>query len=222
MPDLPKPSAPNPGPSASFSRRVGLAIRRYFITGLATLFPVAVTAWVVKIIFRFSDQFLGQYLPYAIPGLGLLVTLLIILLVGVLSVHVVGRVIFHTLEAWLVRLPIIKKIYPAAKQLAQFLFKEEGKGQAAFRHVVLVEWPRLGSFSIAFVTNETTTSVTGAPETLVTVLIPTPPSPVTGPIIFLREKDVIPLTMSVEDAMKLILSGGVVAPPLESSRKSAP
>ena len=198
------------------SLRFGQVVRRYFIAGLATLFPVAVTAWIVKAIFKFSDQLLGQYLPFNIPGLGLLLTLIIIMLIGVLSVHVVGRVFFHTLDAWLVRVPLVKKIYPAAKQLAQFIFSDGGKGKAAFRLVVLVEWPRLGSFSIGFVTNDTMTSaITGTHEKLITVLIPTPPSPFTGPIIFLREKEVIPLQLTVEDAMKLVLSGGVVSPPFE-------
>lgn len=195
--------------------RFGQALRRYFITGLATLFPVIVTLWLVWKIFLFVDGLL----PFRIPGLGLLVTVLVIMVVGVFTVHFFGRMFFRTVEILLVRLPIVKKIYPPVKQFAKFLFDgQAGTGKPAFRGVALVEWPRLGSYSLAFITNEWTTKVTGTEETLVTVLIPTPPSPVTGPIIFLRKKDVTMLSLSVEDAFKLILSGGVVAPPLHPAQ----
>ena len=117
----------SPEPPPPLSRRVGQAIRRYFVTGLATLFPVTVTIWLVITIFNIADRFLGRRLGFQFPGLGLLVTIVVILLVGVLSVHFFGRVLFRTLEAWFTRLPLIKKIYPATKQLSQFLFNEEGR-----------------------------------------------------------------------------------------------
>ncbi len=203
----------SPTPSARF----GQALRRYFVTGLATLFPVAVTLWLVVAIFNIADRFLGRRLGFQIPGLGLLLTIGVILLVGVLSVHFFGRVLFRTVEFWFARLPLIKKIYPAVKQLAQFLFNEESR-QAAFRRVVLVQYPREGAYSLAFVTNESQTEATGRSQNLLTLLIPNPPSPFTGPIIFVPEVDVIPLRLSVEDAVKLIVSGGVVASPLEAAR----
>ena len=198
----------------SFSVRFGQAFRRYFVTGVATLFPVAVTIWLVIVIFNFADGLLGQWFRSKVPGLGLVVTVLVILLVGVFSVHFFGRVLFRTLEIWFSRLPLVKNIYPAVKQLAQFLF-EEGSRQSAFRRVVLVQYPRPGAYSLAFVTNESPTTVTGRPQTLLTLLIPNPPSPFTGPIIFVPQEDIIPLEMSVEDAVKLIVSGGVVASPLK-------
>lgn len=197
----------------SLSVRFGHALRRYFVTGLATLFPVTVTIFLVWQIFRFSDGPLRSLLGVEMPGLGLLITVLVILLVGVLSVHFFGRVLFRTIEMWLSRLPVIRKVYPPVKQLAQFLFDEQTR-QAAFRRVVLVPYPRPGAYSIAFVTNESKTTVTGSPKTLLTLLIPNPPSPFTGPIIFVPEEDVMPLELSVEDAVKLIVSGGVVASPL--------
>jgi uncharacterized membrane protein len=203
--ELPPPSKP---------RRFGQTFRRYFITGLATLFPVAVTLWVVVTIFNFADGLVGQYLGSRIPGLGLVVTVFVILAVGVLSIHFFGRMLFRTIEAALARLPIVRKIYPPVKQLAEFLFNEE-KRKEAFRRVVLIPYPRPGVYSIAFVTNETKTSVIGAPQTLLTCLIPNPPSPFTGPIMFVPEADAIPLDLTVEDAVKFIVSGGVVATPLE-------
>jgi len=192
---------------------MGQAFRRYFVTGLATLFPVAVTLWLLVKIFNLADGLVGRHLGSRIPGLGLLITVLIILAVGVLSVHFFGRVLFRTIEAWLSLLPIARKILPAVKQISQFFFSEAG-GQAGFRRVVFVEYPRPGVYSLAFVTNETPASTHGQPQTLLTLMIPTPPSPLTGPIIFVTAEQTTPLTMSVEEAMKLVVSSGVVGAPL--------
>lgn len=197
------------------SQGVGQRLRRYFFAGLASLFPVVVTVWLVVKIFNIADGLVGQWFGFSVPGLGLLVTLVVILLVGVLSVHFFGRALFRTIEFWLTRLPIFKKVYPAVKQLTQFLFNEESR-QATLRRVVLVQYPRPGAYSLAFVTNETDTRATGSQTTLLTILIPNPPSPFTGPIIFVPSEDVIPLEMSVENAVKLIVSGGVVSSPLRA------
>lgn len=204
-------------PAPTMSARVKLGFRRYFVTGLATLFPVAVTTWLVWQIFRFADGFLGRALGIQIPGLGLIVTILVIVVVGAFSIHF-GRVIFRTIESAFSRLPLVRKIYPAVKQLAGFLFGEEGR-QSAFRRVVLIEYPRLKAYSIAFVTGETSTTVTGKPQVLYTCLVPNPPSPFTGPIIFVPQEDVVPLDLTVEDAVKLIVSGGVVASPLQAAKQ---
>ena len=214
-----RPPAPRPEPDPSSAPvSFGQALRRYFLTGLATLFPVAVTSFLIWKIFEFSDGLLGNLLGFQRAGLGLLVTILVILVVGVLSIHFFGRLVFRTVELAFARLPIVRKIYPAVKQLTQFLFSEESRN-AAFRRVVLVQYPRTGLYSVAFVTNEAKTSVAGKPQTLLTLLIPNPPSPFTGPIIFAPEEDVIPLNLSVEEAVKLIVSGGVVASPLQAAPK---
>lgn len=205
----------------SVSVRLRQALRRYFVTGLATLFPVALTLLLLVQIFKFVDGFLGKALGFQIPGLGLLVTIVVVLLVGVFSIHFFGRVLFRTIELLLMRVPIVRKVFPAVKQLAQFIFSEEHR-QASFRRVVLVPYPRVGTYSIAFVTNETKTSATGTPQTLLTLLIPNPPSPFTGPIIFVPQQDVIPLDLSVEDAVKLIVSGGVVTSPLNAAALPKP
>ncbi len=215
-----KPNPPTLVGGPRFSVKFGQAFRRYFVTGLATLFPLAVTFWLLVAIFRFADNLLGQYFGSRIPGLGLLVTVLVILAVGVLSIHFFGRVLFRTIEAGFSRLPIIRKVYPPVKQLASFLFNEERGRQSVFRRVVLVQYPRLGTYCMAFVTNETKTTVNGSAQTLLTLLLPNPPSPFTGPIIFVPQEDVVPLTLSVEDAVKLIVSGGVVSSPLQAASKS--
>ena len=197
-----------------FRIRIGQALRRYLVTGLATLFPATVTLYLLVAIFRFSDGLLGKHLAVYIPGLGLLLTLVILLLVGFLSTHFFGRVVFPTLEIWFSRLPVVRSIYPAVKQLTEFLFGAKDR-PPSFQKVVLVEYPSPGLYSLAFVTHEETTSVTGGSERMLTLLIPIPPSPFTGPIIFVSQKDAIPLSMSVENAIKLIVSGGVVSSPLE-------
>lgn len=202
--------------SVRFSVRAGRALRRYFVTGLATLFPGAVTLYLLVAIFRFSDGLLGRYLGVTIPGLGLVLTVLITMVVGFLAGHFIGRLVFPVMENWFIRLPLVRQIYPAIKQLTRFLFSDGGR--TSFRRVVLVAYPRPGSYSLAFVTNESTTSVTGTPETLLTLLVPTPPSPFSGPLLFVPEREVIPLKMSVEEALKLIVSGGVVSVPLEVQR----
>lgn len=212
-----QPSSPRNRDEPSLTLRIGPALRRYFITGLATLFPVWVTIYLIVVLFQFVDGRLGRLLGVKVPGLGLLGTVCIILVVGVISIHFFGRVVFTTLELWFSRLPLIKKIYPPIKQLAQFLFSENQ--QAVFRRVVLVQYPRAGSYTLAFVTNEGKTSATGPSRTLLSLLIPTPPSPFSGPIVFVSKDEVIPLNMSVEDAIKLVVSGGVVAPPLEAAEK---
>jgi uncharacterized membrane protein len=148
----------------------------------------------------------------------LVLTCALILLVGFLSSHFFGQWVFRSLEGWVGRLPLVRRVYQPVKQLAQFLF-EKSEREAAFRRVVLVQYPRAGVYSLAFVTHESTTTVTGSPKTLLTLLIPNPPSPFTGPIIFVPEEEVIPLDLSVEDAVKLVVSGGVVAPPLVASMK---
>lgn len=206
------------GAGPRLTARAGQAFRRYLVAGLATLFPVLVTVYLFLMIFRFADGLLGRYLGLQIPGLGLVLTIGILLAVGFLSTRFIGRVVFPTLEVWFSRLPFVNKIYPAVKQLAQFLFSSEAGRAAPFRRVVLVEYPRPGIYALAFVTNESETSATGSLQKMLTLLIPTPPSPFSGPIAFMPEKQVIPLTMSVEEAVKLIVSGGVVTSTLEAAR----
>ena len=212
-------AAPQGSKTPSFTVRVGQTLRRYFVTGLATLFPVTVTIFLVWKIFQFVDGLLGRLMGFQFPGMGLVVTILVILAVGVLSVHFFGRVLFRVIEFWLSRLPFIRKIYPAVKQLAEFIFNEDSRA-TAFRRVVLVPYPRPGAYSLAFVTKETTTQVTGKSQTLLTLLLPNPPSPFTGPIIFVPIEDAIPLDLSVEDAVKLIMSGGVVSAPLRAAKSA--
>ena len=201
-----------------FSVRVAQALRRNFIAGLAALFPVAVTIYLLTALFRFLDNLLGRYLTVHIPGLGLILTVFILLLVGFLSTHFVGQVVFPTVELWFGRLPFIRQIYPSVKQLSQFLFGS-GDESPAFQGVVWLEYPKTGLYSIGFVTHQEESALTGTREKLLTLLIPTTPSPFSGPIIFVSEEAVVYLDISVEDALKLVVSGGVVFSSLRPIRK---
>jgi len=195
------------------------SLRKYFVTGLATLFPTAVTIYLLVVIFKFADGLLGRYLRAQIPGLGLLLTVLIILLVGIISSHFFGRVVFLAFEAWFSRFPVVKKIYPPVKQLATFVFSEEEKKER-FRRVVMVQYPRTGAYSMAFVTNEYPAGSFGLSFDLLTLLIPTPPSPFTGPVIFVPKDDVIPINVSVEEALTMIISGGIANPSFKQAEAS--
>lgn len=202
----------------NLSIRLRQSLRRYLVAGLATLFPITVTLYLLIKIFQFSDgllgHLLGRTLGFTLPGAGLILTAFILVLVGYISTHLAGRFLFPTLEIWLNRLPVAGKIYPAIKQLAQFLFPKEGERQAKINRVVLLAYPRPGLYSIGFVTNESVIPALGS-EKMLTILIPTPPSPWSGPIIFARSAEIIPLGISTEEALKLVVSGGVVSPSLK-------
>jgi len=211
--------------------RISMRLRRYFFSGLAALFPVVVTLYLLLVVFKFADGLLGRFINqywlstygYEIPGLGLVMTVALILTAGAVSSHVVGHWMFRRMEEWFGRLPVVRRIYPSVKQFTQFLFPAmDGGRPEGLQRVVLAQYPRSGLYCIAFVTSETHTTANGAPQCLLTLLLPNPPSPFTGPLIFAPKEDVVPLTMSIEDAVKFIVSGGVVAPPIQAATTKHP
>jgi uncharacterized membrane protein len=139
----------------------------------------------------------------------------------VFTVHLFGRVLFKALEVWFLRLPVIRKIYPAVKEFTEFVFSATEERRTAFRRVVLVQYPRQGLYSLAFVTNESHMPAAGAARML-TILIPTPPNPFSGPVLFVPEQDVVSLDMSIEDAVKMMISVGVVAAPVRGAAPPKP
>lgn len=193
-------------------------LRRYFFIGLGLLLPVVITTYIIIAVFNFTDNLIGKYIDrfllsefgFTIPGLGILVTALIIILVGFLSTHFLGKRMALLLERLFLRLPIVRQLYPSAKKVVSFFLS--GK-QQAFKHVVLVEYPRKGIWSLAFITNE------GMPEAqrkigkeMLNVFIPSTPGPLTGYFMFIPKEDIIFLDVSVEDALKMFVSGGVLNP----------
>jgi len=199
-------------------KRLSVVFRNYFLTGLIVWFPILITFYVIVVIVKFADSILGRIinkilmreLGYSIPGLGLVVALLLLVFTGFIVSRFVRWRIVRAVEGIFYRLPIVKNIYPSVKQLTDFVFSKEKFG---LKKVVLAEYPSPGMYQIGFITqdhirefNEKTN------KELIGVMIPTTPSPLTGFLAFLPKEKIIVLEMRVEDAMKLVISGGVVKP----------
>jgi uncharacterized membrane protein len=193
--------------------------KRYFFTGLLIVLPILITVYLFISLFAFFDNILGRYISrmtlalfgYKIPGLGLLVFVAIIFFTGFFATNFIGRKFLRYLESLWFKFPIVKKIYPAAKLITQFLFGQKLQGR--FQKVALTQYPSKGIYTICFITNESTESLkskTG--KDLMNVLVPSVPNPITGFLILVPREDLIFLDMSVEEAVKIIVSGGVLDP----------
>jgi uncharacterized membrane protein len=182
------------------------------ITGLFVVVPLGITIFILKFLFNFADGILGTYLDslfsffihrdYHIPGLGMLTGFVVIYLSGVLATNVMGTRILVWADEQLSRIPLVKSIYSSSKQLTQ-VFKE---GKTSYRRAVFVEWPRVGVRAVGFVTGE----VMREGEKLVVVYVPTMPNPTSGFALFFRESEVHESGMTVEEALKFVVSGGAV------------
>ena len=199
------------------------ALKKYFITGLLIWVPLAITFWVLSLIVRTMDQSL-LLLPQAIhpehvlgiyiPGIGALLTLLVVFLTGIIAANIVGQKLVRFWESALARIPVVKSIYYSVIQVSDTLFSSSG---VAFRKVLLVRYPHPEAWSVAFQTGHPARDVADMlPDEHVGVFIPTTPSPVNGFFFFVRRKDVIELDMNVDEALKYIVSMGVVAPPMRN------
>ena len=198
-------------------------MKKYFITGLLIWVPLGITAWVLSLIVRSMDQSL-LLLPQAIhpehllgiyiPGLGALLTLLVVFLTGLVTTNIVGQKMVRFWEGVLARIPVVKSIYYSVKQVSDTLFSGSG---VAFRKVLLVRYPHPEAWSVAFQTGHPARDVADMlPDEHVGVFIPTTPSPVNGFFFFVKRSDVIELDMNVDEALKYIVSMGVVAPPMRN------
>lgn len=189
-------------------------IKRYFITGLLVVTPLWGTYLILKALFVSLESVLGNLLashtPFYIPGLGIVVLAALLLLVGMLATNIFGRKLVAAWEGLLKQVPVVKTIYQVLKAVVD-TFSIHNREQ--FSRVVLVEFPRKGQYSIAFVTGVTKGEIQEiTPERLINVYVPTTPNPTSGYFLFVPEPDIIPLTMSVEDGMKMIISGGMYTP----------
>jgi uncharacterized membrane protein len=199
-------------------------LKKYFITGLLIWIPLAITVWVLTLIVRTMDQSLlllpeairpENVLGFYIPGIGALLTILVVLLTGLVAANIVGQRMVRFWEALLARIPVVKSIYYSVKQISDTLFSGSGE---AFRKVLLVRYPHPEAWAVAFLTGtpaDEVSAMTG--EELVSVFIPTAPSPVNGFFFFVKKNETIDLDMSVDDALKYIVSMGVVAPPAKGN-----
>ena len=203
-------------------------MKKYFITGLLVLVPLFITVWVISGLVGMMDQSLfllpETWRPKAqlgldIPGMGAILTLLIIFVTGVIATNFFGKRMILVWEALLARVPVVKSIYASVKQVSDTLFSDSGN---AFRQAVLVQFPRPGSWTIAFVTGKPGGDVANhLSGDYLSVYVPTTPNPTGGYFLMLPRADVVELDMSVDEALKYIISMGVVAPPTKPIAKHA-
>ena len=205
------------------------AVRKWLLTGLLVIVPGVITAWVLNWIVSTLDQTL-QILPGAwqpdkllgfhIPGFGVLLTLLILLVVGAIASNFAGRKLVQWGDALVSRIPVVRSIYSSVKQVSDTLFSDGGN---AFRKAVLLQWPREGVWTVAFVTGAPNGEIAAyLRDEFVSVYVPTTPNPTGGYFVMVRRSDCVELDMSVDAALKYIVSMGVVAPadPMLVSSKS--
>jgi uncharacterized membrane protein len=194
-------------------------VKRYFITGLLIWVPLGITAWALKFLIGTMDQSL-LLLPEAlrpealvgvyVPGVGTVLTLLVVFLTGLLTTNIIGQRLVIFWEGVLWRIPVVKSIYYGVKQVSDTLFSSQGE---AFRKALLVQYPRKGSWTIAFMTGHPGGDVANHLKgDYVSVYVPTTPNPTSGFFLMMPKSDVIELDMSVDAALKYIISMGVVAP----------
>ncbi|WP_300453472.1 DUF502 domain-containing protein [Accumulibacter sp.] len=203
-------------------------IKRYFITGLLIWVPLAITAWVLTLIVGTMDQSLHllpaavhprNLLGFDIPGVGAVLTLLVIIVTGVLAANFIGQRLVVWWERLLARIPVVNSIYNSVKQVSDTLFSSSGN---AFRKALLIEYPRRGTWTIAFLTGVPGGEVLRHLEgEYVSVYVPTTPNPTSGFFLMLPRKEVIELEMSVDTALKYVISMGVVAPVLRPAGRAA-
>lgn len=205
---------------AVIQRFLQLKLKTYFFAGLLVVGPIALTLMVVEWIVAGLDSFLAGLLPAAwhpdrllgfhVFGLGLVAGVLIILLAGVLAANYLGNKLFVFSERLMYRIPLVRFIYTLFRQVADSTLGKERKG---FRQVVLLEYPRRDIWSVGFVTGVTEGEVQQLLEKrVINVFVPTTPNPTSGFYLLVPEEDAIPLAMTVDEAFKLVVSGGMVTP----------
>ncbi|MFP3870948.1 MAG: DUF502 domain-containing protein [Syntrophobacteria bacterium] len=200
-------------------KRLKDKLRAYFLAGLLIIVPLGVTLFVISAILRLMDRLLviippkfhpHAYLPFKIPGLGLILALFLVMLTGVLVKNFIGRRVVDCGEYVLSNIPFVRPVYAAVKQLIQSMF---GESQDAFQRVILIEYPRKGVYALAFVTSPAAGELqekTGS--TMINVFVPTTPNPTSGFYLIVAKEETIPLSITVEDAFKLLVSAGIVEP----------
>lgn len=193
--------------------------KTYFITGIIVLLPSIVTFYTLYKLFIFIDGFLGKpirtYTGYNIPGVGLFLTVLLIWFIGVLATNIIGRKILHMLEFLFTNIPLVRGIYKTVKQIVDAFSHQNSN---AFQRVVMIEYPRKGLYALAFQTGVAKGELQAKTrQEVINVFLPTTPNPTSGFLLLVPREDVVFLDMSVEEGLKLIISGGVVTPSCEDT-----
>ncbi len=203
-------------------------MKKYFITGLLIWIPLAITfmvlAWIVGtldaiLLWLPTDYQPSRYIGFDIPGVGLVASLLIVFFTGLIAANVLGQKLVKLWEALLARIPVVKSIYYSVKQVSDTLFSSSGQ---AFRKALLVQYPRQGSWTIAFLTGKPGGDAANHLRgDYVSIYVPTTPNPTSGFFLMMPREDVVELDMSVDEALKYIISMGVVAPPTRRVERPA-
>ena len=202
-------------------------LRNYFLTGIIVTAPLAITAYLVVTVIGWVDAWVKPYIParynpdtyldFTIPGVGLIFALLLITFIGFVAGDLVGRSIVRFGERLLNRMPLVRNIYKGLKQIFETVLANRSE---LFNKVALFEYPRKGSWSIVFIAKQQETEINTALSTehsrTIAVFRPITPNVTTGYLLFVDERDLIPLSMSVEDAAKMLISAGLVGPEIEA------
>ena len=219
MNDPAHPGANHPSKPA----RIGLwpRIRGYFFAGMLVTAPIAITVYIALLLISFVDERVFSlippeynpetYLPFSVPGIGVVLMIVILTLIGAIAAGYVGKLLLRLSDRLLNRMPIVRSIYGVAKQIVETTISNKS---VAFREVVLIEYPRNGIWTIGFLTGRAIDQIaeTAGEETLVNVFVPTTPNPTSGFLLFLPEDEIQRLPLSVEDGIKLVISAGIVVP----------
>ena len=236
------PAAGKPGKGSEIKVKIGLGarLRAYFLAGILVTAPISLTFYLAWLFVDFVDSKVTPliplqynpetYLPFGMPGLGLFIVVVVLTLIGALTAGILGRLVLRTGERILARMPVIlgrlvlrtgerilarmpviRTVYGAFKQILETVLAQQSQ---AFREAVLVEYPRRGIWAIAFITGRTQGEVQNITEEEVTnIFLPTTPNPTSGFLLFVPRKELVPLSMTVEEAIKMVISGGIITPP---------
>ena len=212
----------------TYKKNIFQKIRRYFFTGLVITAPLGITIYLSFIFINFVDNKVknlvpnkynpDSYLPFDIPGTGLIVAVFSLIVIGFFTAGIFGRFFLNLGENLINKLPIVRSLYNALKQIFETIL---GSSSKAFREVVIIEYPRKGLWAVAFITAETKGEVkTKLKNESVNVFLPTTPNPTSGFMLFVPKKDLIRLNMNIEEGMKLVISGGIITPPIRKKLKT--
>ena len=214
-------------PQSNKSQRTIMGrVRRYLFTGLIIWIPLGVTIFIFQLFIGYMDRLVLLFprawqpielVGFDIPGLGVILALLILLFTGFLASNYLGRMLLGLGNELLEHIPLVRSVYSAAKQISDTMFSNKGR---SFRKVVLIRYPQKDTWSLAFQTGDTLGEVNAKmPEHMVSVFVPTTPNPTSGFLLMVPQDDMIELEMSVDDALKMIISLGVIVPPWPSPKR---
>ncbi len=193
------------------------SVKRHFLSGVLVVVPFILTYIVMKFLFETIDGILQPLIThlfgYSLPGLGLITTILIIILAGIFTRNIIGAKLYRLGDYFLERMPIIRPIYSAAKQLLEAVTKQSTN---SFKEVVLIEYPRRGAYTVSFLSNKFEIESKGK---YASVFVPSTPTPISGMVIIVPVDEIIPLEMTVEEGVKFLVSGGVASPEILKVKK---